>query len=128
MLFRSIRMAAAADVAGFQAAELRARRELGFPPYSRLVRVVFRSKSAEKADRAAEAFARLAAERLGPDDEALGPAECPIALMAGNARRHVVLKGPAMGPLHAACAAALDALGEIPGVYAEADPDPVSLL
>ncbi|MBP7094869.1 MAG: primosomal protein N' [Spirochaetia bacterium] len=123
-----IRMAAAADVAGFQAAELRARRELGFPPYSRLVRVVFRSKSAEKADRAAEAFARLAAERLGPDDEALGPAECPIALMAGNARRHVVLKGPAMGPLHAACAAALAALGELPGVHAEPDPDPVSLL
>jgi len=33
-----------------------------------------------------------------------------------------------MGPLHAACAAALAALGEIPGVYAEPDPDPVSLL
>lgn len=122
--------ACALDVEGFWAAELAQRELLGFPPYSRLIRFVARSKDAAKADAAAARLASLAARLLPPGTEILGPAECPLSVIASNARRHLILRGPSMGPLHAGARRVLRAWEEdrVAGVYLEADVDPVSLL
>jgi primosomal protein N' (replication factor Y) len=60
----------------------------------------------------------------------LGPAECPIGLIAGNFRRQLILRGAFMGPLHAAARTVLDRYekGRDARVYLETDVDPVSLL
>lgn len=123
-----IRFAAAQDVRGFYASELAQREELGFPPYSRLIRIVFRSRLQDRAWEAARSFAQAAAERLPPDADILGPAECPISSLAGTYRLHVVVRSPAMGSLHRAVSDLLRDFEAPADCRLETDVDPVSLM
>jgi primosomal protein N' (replication factor Y) len=118
------------DVPGFFAAELAQRKILGFPPYSRLIRFTVRSRDARRADGAIERLAALAAPLLPKNADMLGPAECPIGVIAGNYRRQLILRGPSMGGLHAAAGALLSRyeISKDSRVYLEVDVDPVSLL
>jgi primosomal protein N' (replication factor Y) len=126
----TIRLAAKGDLEEFFRRELEVRRELGFPPFTRLIRLVFRSRSAAKSLAAAKQFARrVPAQEPGPGAvEALGPAECPLAVMSGNTRTQVLLRSADFRRLHAAARAALEGLDVPGGVYVEVDVDPVSLL
>ncbi len=124
----TIRFAAAQDVEGFYASELAARRDLGFPPYSRIIRIVFRSRRADRAWEGARAFAEAAARSLPADAEILGPAECPISSMAGTFRLHVVLRAPGMGGLHRSVSGLLREFEPPADCRLETDVDPVSLL
>ena len=126
----AIRKACAMDVEGFFAAELRQRSAQRFPPYSRLIRFAVRSRSEEKADRIAAVLAALVKPILPADAELLGPAECAIGLKAGSYRRHILLRGKAMGPLHRTASLLLERYNrqKETGVYVEADVDPVDLL
>jgi primosomal protein N' (replication factor Y) len=118
------------DVEGFFAAELAQRKILGFPPYSRLIRFTVRSRDAGRADAAIERLAALAAPLLPNGADALGPAECPIGIIAGNYRRQFILRGASMGSLHTAAGTLLSGYekGKDSRVYLEVDVDPVSLL
>jgi len=127
--------AAAHDAEGFYADELSIRRQLDFPPYSRLIRIVIRSKDGEQARQAsAELSGRLVmatrSDTLHPDQavEILGPAECPIALVSGNTRRQIILRSLHPGPARAALAGVLSSWKPQASVYLEIDPDPVSLM
>jgi primosomal protein N' (replication factor Y) len=126
----TIRLAAKADLEEFYRRELEVRRELGFPPFTRLIRLVFRSRSATKSLAAAKQFARrVPVQEPGPGAvEVLGPAECPLAVMSGNTRTQVLLRSPDFRRLHAAARSALEGLDVPGGVYVEVDVDPVSLL
>jgi primosomal protein N' (replication factor Y) len=122
--------ACALDVEGFFTAELAQREMLGFPPYTRLIRFTVRSREACRADDAIRRLAEIAAPLLPSGADVLGPAECPIGVIAGNYRRQLILRSKTMGALHAAAAAALDRYekGKDSRVYLETDVDPVSLL
>ncbi len=126
----AIALACAHDIEGFYRYELEQREALGFPPYSRLIRVVVRSKAPEKAERAARALAALLRKDLPSGAELLGPTECPIAVIAGNARRQLLLRSQSLGAIHAHLRRALAAYAERSesGAYIETDVDPVSLL
>ncbi|MFW5995479.1 MAG: replication restart helicase PriA, partial [Spirochaetia bacterium] len=108
--------------------ELAARRELGFPPYSRLFRVVMRSRTKEKAAAAAGALADAAAERFGATEELLGPAECPLSVVNGSYRYHVLILSRAFDATHAGLTALLSKTPVPSGVFREVDVDPVALL
>lgn len=132
-----LRRAVAHDAIGFYSDELAIRRELQFPPYSRLLRIVLRSKDANLARATAEELAgRLARvlelAKMAPGGsllvDVLGPAECPIAVIAGNARRQILLRSNEATPARAALSAALSSWSPPSQVYLELDPDPVSLL
>jgi primosomal protein N' (replication factor Y) len=120
----------ALDVEGFFAAELNQRQLLGFPPWTRLIRFTIRSKDPGRADKAIERLALLVADLIPSGGDALGPAECPIGIISGNHRRQLILRGPAMGPLHGAARTLLGRYekGRDSAVYLEVDVDPVSLL
>lgn len=120
--------AAAHDAAGFYADELAIRRELDFPPYARLLRVVIRSKDALLATGSAAELAGRIAATGSPGIDVLGPAECPIAVVAGNARRQIILRSADPAPARSALTAALAGWKPHASVYIEIDPDPVSLL
>ncbi|MDR2343618.1 MAG: primosomal protein N' [Spirochaetaceae bacterium] len=122
--------ACALDVEGFFAAELGQREQLGFPPYSRLIRFTLRSRSPGRTTAAAHRLFQLCRAVLPPDSGILGPAECPIALIAGNYRVQLMLRGGAMSGLHAAAGQAIAAYerGRDASVYLEIDVDPVSML
>ncbi|MDR0602375.1 MAG: primosomal protein N' [Treponema sp.] len=118
------------DIDGFFTAELAQRKALRFPPFTRLIRFTVRSRDPQRADKAIQRVAFLSAPLLPPGADMLGPAECPIGLIAGNYRRQLILRGPSMGALHGAAGTVLVryARGRDSRVYLEVDVDPVSLL
>jgi primosomal protein N' (replication factor Y) len=126
----TITRACAMDVEGFFSEEIRQREALGFPPHSRLIRITFRSKDRARTERESEKMAALLRNLVPKDGDILGPAECPIGVIAGNHRRHIIIRGKTMGPLHGAVRTAVERFeGERDTrVYMELDVDPVSLL
>jgi primosomal protein N' (replication factor Y) len=126
----AISHACALDVEGFYRQELAQRDALGFPPYARLIRIVFRSKDAAKTDRASRRFVSILKNHLGPRSEALGPAECPIARISGNTRYQIIVRGTELGTIHAAVRKTNTEYQREAdkSVYLELDVDPVSLL
>ncbi|MDR0557871.1 MAG: primosomal protein N' [Treponema sp.] len=125
-----IARACALDVKGFFTAEIAQRKALNFPPWTRLIRFTARSKDGLRADKAIKRLASILQSRLPHDADMLGPAECPIGLIAENYRRHILIRGQTMSTLHAAARAAVPLYekGKDRSVYLEVDVDPVSLL
>jgi primosomal protein N' (replication factor Y) len=118
------------DVDGFFDAELAARQEQDFPPFSRLVRFVIRSRDLARAEKAAGKLLAIVRRFAPRTAEILGPAPCPLALHADSHRLQIMLRAAAMPSMHAAAAKAAAAFNadRDPKVYLEADVDPVSLL
>ena len=120
----------ALDVEGFFDIELAQRRALSFPPYTRLIRFTLRSNDEKRANEAAAALASIARPLLPPGADALGPAECPLGIIANQYRRQLILRDKDMGTLHAAAGAILAryAKNKDSKVHLEVDVDPVNLL
>ncbi len=112
----------------FYARELDARRELGFPPFSRLIRLVVRGKDQEKVSEAVSTLAKLLGGPVGGAAELLGPAECPISRISGNWRHHIIARCLSFARAHAAIARVAEGWKPPAGVYLEIDVDPLSLL
>ncbi len=118
------------DFTGFAIAESKLRAELGYPPYGRLVRVVFEDPSEERSSKAARSLAELLRERItDPSVMILGPAPAPIAMARGRFRHHVLIKAPRTSN---AIAAAKELVFEFAdasnGPKPSVDVDPVSML
>lgn len=126
----AITYACDADIEGFYRYELAQRKELGFPPYTRLIRITVRSKQAGLAERAIQRLAGLLKRELPQGCDVLGPADCPISIIAGNYRKQLILRGSAMAGIHQAVKKTMTVYEEkkISGVYVELDVDPVQLL
>jgi primosomal protein N' (replication factor Y) len=125
-----IKRSCALDVSGFYNAELVQRKALNFPPYSRLIRFTVRAKDEKRAGAAIKRLASLARPLIPKDADMLGPAECPIGIINDNFRKQLILRGAAMGTLHAAARQllAIYEKGRDAKTYLEVDVDPVSML
>lgn len=126
-----IRCAAAGDFESFAAEEIDLRRTLAYPPFTRLVHLLFDGKKEEGVRlRAEEIEGRLrgAAGRLGV--EILGPAPMFLTRLKGRYRWHLSLKGPASEPLHRLARLALEtpASPGLKGVRLHVDVDPIRTL
>jgi len=93
-----IQAASQHDYAAFYARELEYRSQLGYPPFSRLVRIEYRSPDAAKAESEAHKLAdRLSADiRTGQriETDLIGPVPCFFAKMNGLYRWQIILRGP----------------------------------
>ncbi len=125
----AVRAAAVHDYEAFARQELAARRDAGFPPYARLLRLLCWAPAASAARGAAEAMAEALRGRTPPGVDLWGPAEAPLGLLRGQHRWHLCLRGPDASVLRDLARHALDALSLRPtGARAAADPDPQSML
>ncbi len=79
------------DYAGFYEAEMRFRRELGYPPEGHVVAVRVEAPDSAQVISTAEAVAQACAGAQGVT--VLGPAEAPIARLRGRTRWQLLLKG-----------------------------------
>jgi primosomal protein N' (replication factor Y) len=86
----AIQSASTQDYEAFLAHELRARRELAYPPFGRLVLLRFESVAEQDAMACAGETAALL--RAGPA-KVLGPAPAPLSRLKGRYRYQVLLKG-----------------------------------
>jgi len=123
----AIRLAAENRIDEFYDYEIDQRRLLGFPPFSRLFRVVVRGKDENRIRDYSEALASSLAGG-GENWEMLGPAECPIGRISSHYRRHIILRSSRFDHTHNALGNALNTFPPPHGVRIEVDIDPVSLL
>jgi primosomal protein N' (replication factor Y) len=119
----AIQFAASHDYAGFYQAEIQRRREIGYPPFSRLARIICLSDSFERVESQARSIFKTLQERIQVDKRAdislIGPAPCFYAQYKGLHRWHIIVRGE--NP-----AAILEELRSTRGL--QIDIDPVSLL
>ena len=112
----------------FYGTELSEREMLDFPPFSRLLRMVFRSFNKQLAAETAADAAKILMEGAPRGMEIIGPAECPIEKINSSWRYQILLKGSSIIPLQQAARKLLFDYTHNQNVYIEYDVDPVSLL
>ncbi|MEW6682082.1 MAG: primosomal protein N' [Nitrospirota bacterium] len=118
------------DVAGFYERELARRRELGYPPFGRLIILLLSGPKEAEVIAAAQRLASEASGVLRGGVSLLGPAPAPLWRLKGRHRWQLVLKGP-KGPAVGEVARALAALAlkVLPrSVRLDADVDPQHVL
>jgi primosomal protein N' len=115
----AIRAASKHDYAGFYAQELEYRRQMGYPPFRRLARMMFQNarelKARDEAQRAA-AFLRQRIEELNlTATELIGPAPCFFTRLNDLYRWHLLIRSPDPTPL-------IDEIDPARGWYVDIDP------
>ncbi len=125
----AIQRAAEMDIPRFYREELYIRKQLQFPPFTRILRLLIRGTRREDAERTAAHLAGVAREsaaRVGIT--VLGPAPAALEKIQRNWRFQVLLRGDTAGAVVAAARRVIQAVPLPRGVYVEVDVDPVNLL
>lgn len=93
-----IQAAASHDYAAFYARELDYRRQLGYPPFNRLVRMEYRHVQATEAEAEAKGLAARLAKWIESEDRRettlIGPSPCFYSRLNGLYRWQIILRGP----------------------------------
>jgi primosomal protein N' (replication factor Y) len=93
-------MTAASNYFDFAEHELNLRRQLGYPPFRKLLRIVISCADRSRALQDSAAVAKTARQLLsGKDIELLGPAPAPIEKIRTLWRYHVLLKAASAAEL-----------------------------
>ena len=94
----AIQAAARHDTAGFYQEELEIRRKLGYPPFSKLVKIEFRDLSSQRVEQQTMAAFRQIQnwieEGKHTATEIIGPAPCFFSRQNGYYRWQIILRGP----------------------------------
>jgi primosomal protein N' (replication factor Y) (superfamily II helicase) len=126
----AVRHAREHDYGGFYEEELPLRRELGYPPFSRLIGLHFSSLKKVEGKKAVAEMGRrareLAATLAQGKADVIGPAESPLARLRGRYRWQMLLRGTQSGPLHLLAEKLLEEKGH--GLEIQADVDPVHFM
>lgn len=127
-----IRQAAGMDLEGFYRRELDSRRELGFPPFSRIIRILVRGREPGRVweyARRIQSGVQEIMEGLNLDNwEILGPSESPIPRLNNNYRVHMLILSSRLGPLQQMLPRLLSSMKKDYSLYTEVDVDPQSML
>jgi len=119
----AIRLAAKGDYLGFLRQELRFREELGYPPFTKLIRVAVEgrreSKVRERAERLGALLTRAQAQDEGEGFAVLGPAREPP--LRGLSRWQLLLKGKDPDRMRRVLREALEEFGR-EGIKIDVDP------
>jgi primosomal protein N' (replication factor Y) len=120
------------DFAGFFEDEIALRRDLQYPPFSRMINLVV---SGTDKDRVEKGAARLGqkAKKLAAGDEVktrltvIGPMEAPLAKVRGRYRWQLLVRGKQVRPLHVFVRRLVEGT-DIPGCEIRVDVDPVNFM
>lgn len=111
--------------------EINYRKELGYPPFQRLARLVFRSKYDEKAAKQAVAYCDLLRTnpKYNPSTiSILGPAQCSFFKIDTNYRYHILLKSNDVSLVHDLLSSTKEIFKRDNSCYIEYDFDPIDLV
>ncbi|MBU4371758.1 MAG: primosomal protein N' [Proteobacteria bacterium] len=119
------------DYAGFYEDELPLRRELGYPPFSRLIGLHFSSLKKVEGKKAVAEIGKRAREMAGTiaggKADVIGPAESPLARLRGRYRWQMLLRGKESRPLHLLAEKLMEG-AERSGLEIRVDVDPVHFM
>lgn len=117
------------DIEGFYSSEIENRKILYFPPFSRMIRIVFRSANEMASKISAESFGKhLETYNQNGDFEILGPSECALKKIALNYRYQILLRGDSITTLQKIVSMVMYNYKPAANVYIEIDIDPTNLL
>lgn len=118
------------DYRGFYNEEIRFRRDLVYPPFSRLANLIAVGSTPQSAKALVEKVYRGLRQKVGDSREItlLGPAPAPLERIKGRYRWHLLLKAKRISPLLALLQQELEALSSAERKQVTVDIDPVSLL
>jgi primosomal protein N' (replication factor Y) len=117
------------DIEGFYKSEIENRKILYFPPFSRMIRIVFRSANEMASKISAESFGKhLETYNQNGDFEILGPSECALKKIALNYRYQILLRGDSITTLQKIVSMVMYNYKTAANVYIEIDIDPTNLL
>ena len=119
------------DYLGFAAAELKLRKEVGLPPFTRMVRIIIRDEDQEKLHHLSDdlsAAIQTAVHEVAPGIAVKGPMPCPISRIAGYFRNQLVLVSSSAEKLQQVMAHVRKAKALAKSDRIAVDVDPTSLL
>ncbi len=119
------------DYAGLSDRELATRRDLHYPPFARLIQLVFRALDSSKTIKACASAADHLNGAIGKYGQLLGPAPCAIEKLRGQYRWQLLIKTHQYPHVRDRLQACLDA--DFPnilpsGVHVAVDVDPLNML
>ncbi|NUO07691.1 MAG: primosomal protein N' [Candidatus Brocadia sp.] len=127
----SITYAAAHDYEGFARKELEYRKQLNYPPFGKLARIVFRGPKEDKAKEKAsivgdklKEFAKTHGDHL----KILGPSPAPVTKINNLFRWHILLKAQNHTSIHDALQGIAEMLKPSKSVQTMVDVDPYMML
>ncbi|MEA3471288.1 MAG: primosomal protein N', partial [Thermodesulfobacteriota bacterium] len=113
---------------GFYNEEILTRRELSYPPFSRMVKFRISSTKEDSVKECAELLGDIARKiTQNHNIDVMGPAEAPIAKIKGRYRWHMLLRGKDVKRLHALSGKILERLGKS-GADIRLDVDPLNFM
>lgn len=118
------------DYYGFYRHELSMRKLMGYPPFSRIIRLLMRGKNEEKVIDSITALRTAIEEEIRQQQREitlLGPSPAPLPRIAGNYRYHLILKSKDIDGARAVVKSVKRGVGERYG-YLEIDIDPHEIL
>jgi primosomal protein N' (replication factor Y) len=125
----AVRLAAGHDYEGFYDEEIRAREEVGYPPFARLVSVRVHAGSEADARSATQLLADTARQHQSVRDGAvqvLGPAPAPLPRLRGRYHYRLLLKSPDRKLLRTVTALLAARIDQgLPPTHATLDIDPL---
>lgn len=92
----AIRHARSHDFASFYDEEIAYRRELVYPPFSRLIAILVRGPDPARVLEHAQFIAHALRRRARPELKILGPAETPVARVKGEYRQQLLIKAASL--------------------------------
>jgi primosomal protein N' (replication factor Y) (superfamily II helicase) len=126
-----IRSAAAGDYDSFADEEIALRRKLGFPPFSRMIHILFDGRVDATVEKRAAGVASILARPAGREQiQVLGPAPMFLSRLKGLYRWHLSLNGRSSEGLHRLARLALESAAPAGtrGVRIHVDVDPIHTL
>ncbi|HEX8914005.1 MAG TPA: primosomal protein N', partial [Humisphaera sp.] len=127
----AIQYAIKQDFVGFAEHELRNRREIGLPPFGRMVRIIIRETDDARVQEMAEELATAMSDAVAAERGAVqmkGPMPCAVGRISGYFRYQILLSSPTPAPLQRVLAAVRATGGLKRQERVAVDVDPVSLL
>ena len=123
----AITFASRGDVEAFFNQELAIRRDTAFPPFSRMVNIVFHSTNAGAARSCADDFAKEL-RKIIRNTRVYGPNECPIEKIRANYRFQILLRSGSVSDMLGGLNTTASSFRLPYNVAMDIDVDPVDLL
>ncbi|MBI4843269.1 MAG: primosomal protein N' [Nitrospirae bacterium] len=116
------------DYRGFYEKEIEMRKDLSYPPFGKLIRIVFSFKIKAEGERYMKRLSGMIRKREDAGVTVLGPVIAPIERIKGLWRWHMLLKGKQSGVLRRKALETAGAFKDIKGMKTEIDVDPINMM
>ncbi|MBI4654259.1 MAG: primosomal protein N' [Nitrospirae bacterium] len=116
------------DYKGFYEREIELRKELSYPPFSKLIRIILSFKTMDTGKKIIKNISGMIKKMKTNDVEILGPSPAPIEKIRNLWRWHIILKGKGSKSLRQKAFEILHILKDIKDIKIDVDVDPINLM